>query len=258
MSAIQRSAEGAAVVLLHPLALSGELWQSWREELAPEWRVETPDAPGHGARQWNGKPWTIWDAASEIREALSADGIERAHVVGASMGGCVALALGCQQPSWVASLVLLDTTAWYGETASTDWAARAERALGPRHAQLAWQLDRWFSPGYVADGGPSVGIASSIFLRTAGAAHAAACRALGVFDAREAARDVVAPTLVMTGEHDEATPPRMGEDLQRRIPGATFRVVAGGRHFCFLEAREVLDAVVEHLRAVDRQKSPGD
>lgn len=245
----QEVAGREVVVLLHPLALSGEIWQPWRDHLSAQWQVETPDLPGHGASRWDGRPWSVSGAADEVKKDLSAQGVDRAHLVGASLGGCVALALACRHPRWVASLSLLDTTAWYGETARTDWAGRAERALGPRDEQLAWQLDRWFTPEFAKAGGPIVELVSSVFLRTPGPAHAAACRALGSFDAREQASAITAPTLVLAGEMDGATPVEMGRDLSERIAGASFRVVPGTRHFSFLEAPGPLHDVAAHLRA---------
>lgn len=248
------------VVLLHPLALSGEIWQLWRGHLSADWRVETPDLPGHGASRWNGRPWTVSDAADEVQNDLSARGVDRAHLVGASLGGCVALALACRHPRWVASLSLLDTTASYGETAPTDWAERAERALGPRDKQLEWQLDRWFTPEFAKAGGPIVELVSLLFVQTTGPAHAAACRALGGFDAREQARAITIPTLVLTGEMDGATPVEMGRDLSERIAGATFRTVPGTRHFSFLEAPGPLHDVVAHLRVAgwgNKRHEPG-
>lgn len=243
------SGQPQIVVLLHPLALSGQIWESWRDALSPRWRVEAPNAPGHGDATWFGRPWSIWDAAEEIHEGLVASGIERAHLVGASMGGCIALALACRHPAWSTSLSLIDTTAWYGETAEADWAARAKRALSSREEQLSWQLERWFTSVFARAGGPVVELVSSVFLRTSGQAHAAACRALGSFDAREEAAGLEVPTLVLTGENDGATPPAMGEDLSRRIPGSTFELVPGVRHFSFLEAAAPLQHVIAHLEA---------
>lgn len=244
------SAEAAAVICLHPLALSGAMWTQWAAPLARSRRVEALDFRGHGFSLWDGEQYTIWDLADDVRDIATNRGMSRVHLVGASMGGCVAIAIAARHPELVASLSLMDTTAWYGESAPKDWAERAERALLPRKEQLSWQLERWFTPEFVRSGDPILDEVSEIFLRTKGPAHAAACRAIGSFDGRAAAQEISAPTIILTGQDDSATPVEMGQQLAELIPNAEFCVVPNARHFSFLESPLPLEAVKDHLRSI--------
>jgi 3-oxoadipate enol-lactonase len=86
-----------------------------------------------------------------------------------------------------------------------------------------------------------------IFLGTRPEVHAAACLALGGFDSTEQLAQVTAPTLVMVGERDEATPPAMAQTLADGIPGARLEIIAKARHFSLIEAPDAWRSISSHL-----------
>jgi 3-oxoadipate enol-lactonase len=67
--------------------------------------------------------------ADDLADLMTELRWEKALVAGASMGGCVALALAQRHPQRTAALGLIDTTAWYGEEAPAQWEERARKAL---------------------------------------------------------------------------------------------------------------------------------
>ena len=162
-----------------------------------------------------------------------------AYIVGMSMGGCVALSLADRRPDLVRGLVLADTTADYGPDKAANWAARAAAATGtPRRDQLAFQVDRWFSPAFAGREPAEVKRVCDIFVGTDSRAHTQACRALGAFDGTGFLPWILCPALVLVGEHDQATPPAMARALRDGIAAAELRVIPGVRHFALIEARE--------------------
>jgi len=71
------------------------------------------------------------------------------------------------------------------------------------------------------------------------------------FDIRERVGEITAPTLVITGSEDRMTPPKFGQWLAERIPGARFVLVEGAGHMVMLEKPDqVASAVREWLKAV--------
>jgi 3-oxoadipate enol-lactonase len=235
----EAAGQGEAVVLLHPLAMSREFWAPAARALAPRFRVITVDARGHGGSRWDGTPFSVADLADDVAavcERLAPDG---AHVLGMSMGGCVALSLAGRRPDLVRGLVLADTTADYGPDKAASWAARAAAATGkPRAEQLTFQVERWFSAGFAAAKPAEVERVCGIFVRTDSRAHAQACRALGAFDGAGFLPRVQCPALVLVGEHDQATPPAMARALSAGITRAELLVVPGVRHFALIEASD--------------------
>jgi 3-oxoadipate enol-lactonase len=242
-----RTGSGEPVVLLHPLALAGELWRPFGERFAG-FEVFAVDLRGHGESGWDGKPFSIEDMADDLAESLDALGVSGIHLFGMSMGGSVAMTLAGKYPDRVRSLVLADTTAWYGEDAPSNWAERADRAANVARAkQLPFQLDRWFSEGFRETAGEEVERVCRIFLNTDSRVHAAASVAMGHLDARPLLPSITAATLVLVGEHDYATPPSMAEDLANAIPGAKLAVLPDLRHMSLIEQPELAETIRRHM-----------
>lgn len=239
---------GPLIVLLHPLAEAGELWRQLINELTPQFRVVAPDARGHGASTWDGKQFSVPDLADDVAALIGHLGAGPARVAALSMGGCTAAALAVRHSGLVHSLVLADTTADYGPGKAAAWAERAEAAVTvPREKQLAFQVDRWFSPRFREQDPDEVERISRIFTATNSQAHAAACRALGAYDDSARLVRITAPTLVLVGEDDYATPPVMAEALRAGIVHSRLQVIPGVRHLSLVESARARKLAREHL-----------
>ena len=248
--AVRRRGSGPPVVLLHPLALSGEVWRPLAGALAGEFGVYSIDLRGHGESGWDGSPFSIEDMALDVAQVLDVLGLPAVALLGLSMGGSVAMTLAGLIPERVSSLVLADTTAWYGEDAVSAWSERAKKALDvPRADQIPFQVDRWFSPSFREERPDEVERVSRIFLRTSSAAHAAASTAMGELDSRRLLPAVSAPTLVLVGEDDYATPPAMAEQVAAAIPDASLTVLPALRHMSLVERPGLSEVVRERFRA---------
>ncbi|WP_286249506.1 alpha/beta fold hydrolase [Streptomyces graminofaciens] len=239
---------GPLVVLLHPLAEAGELWRRWIDELTPHFRVVAPDARGHGDSSWGGQQFSVADLADDVAALIEHLDAGPARVAALSMGGCTAVALAVRHPRAVHSLVLADTTADYGPDKAVAWGERAEKAVTvPREKQLLFQVDRWFSPGFLERDPAEVERVSRIFTETDSRAHAAACRALGAYDDSARLGEITAPALVLVGEDDYATPPAMAEALHAGIPASHFHVLPEVRHLSLVESPHARALAREHL-----------
>lgn len=254
-SNVRRTGRGDPVVLLHPLALSGAVWGDVATRLVSDgFDVIAPDARGHGAEPapWDGAPFTVADLADDVAVLLDELGVDRAHVVGMSMGGSVAVELAARHPGRVDRLVLVDTTAWYGPDAPAVWNKRAARAVGtPRRRQIPFQTDRWFTDEFARTSHDEVRRVASVFTATDSLAHAAACRALGTLDARERLALITSPTLVLTGEGDVATPPSMGRALADGVVDGRFALLPALRHLSLVERPALAGLVAGHLRGTE-------
>ncbi|MER7341576.1 alpha/beta hydrolase [Streptomyces sp. NPDC000075] len=132
------AADGDPLVLVHGTRLSALMWDPHARRLASRFRITAPDLPGHGTLRAGG-PFRLAEAVTRVglavEEAARATG-RRPLVVGASLGGYVALAYGAAHPDAVSGLLV------QGATARTDGAtgllyrgaARVFGALGPDRA----------------------------------------------------------------------------------------------------------------------------
>ena len=248
--AYRRAGAGRPLVLLHPLALSGEVWGDYATRLTRSFDVIAPDARGHGNSGWDGEPFGIDDLADDVAALLDGLGIGSTFIAGMSMGGSTAISFAGRYPSRADGLVLADTTAWYGDDAPATWEARANGVVAkPRELQVAFQADRWFTEGFRDRNAEEVSRVVGIFLRTNSLAHAAACRALGNMDSRALLPGITAPTLAVAGEEDYATPPAMGQAIADGVRCGSARTLPSLRHLALVEDPGLAGLTAEFLYA---------
>ncbi|MHA7874317.1 alpha/beta fold hydrolase [Roseivivax sp.] len=238
------------VALVHSLAMQAEFWEATARALGADWQVLALDCRGHGASGKPAGPYTVELFAEDLAAVLDDAGWERALIGGASMGGCVALAFAAAHADRTQGLALIDTTAWYGETAAEDWEGRGQKAAAQGMAALTdFQKTRWFSERFRAEVPLAVEAAVSVFLANDTAAYLETCRMLGRCDMRAALPGFEFPVQIVVGEEDYATPVAMAEAMQDAIPGARLEVLPGVRHFTPLEVPE---RIADCLRGVTR------
>jgi pimeloyl-ACP methyl ester carboxylesterase len=103
--------DGPAVVLGHGFLMDLEMFAPQVAALRETYRVITWDERGFGATEFDGKPFTYWDSASDCLGLMTHLGIDRAVVGGMSQGGYLSLRAALTAPDRVRALVLLDTGA---------------------------------------------------------------------------------------------------------------------------------------------------
>ncbi|HVY87268.1 MAG TPA: alpha/beta fold hydrolase [Hyphomonadaceae bacterium] len=237
-----------AVVLLHPLSTTGEIWLRFAEELTQAgYRVLAPDLPGpHSAGA--GAPLSIPDMSGQVAGVVESLGLGAVSVIGMSMGGCIAQQLALDHPTLVGRLVLADTTSSYGPDRVAKWEDRANSAMTPdRSALLDFQLQRWFTPAFLREDRQECARVAEIFVNVPSAIHAACCRALGAFDTSARLGEIRSPTLVLVGAEDRATPPEMARALATGLPDAHLEIIPDAGHFAMIQSPRARSLALAHL-----------
>jgi 3-oxoadipate enol-lactonase len=224
------------LVLIHSLALDGSIWDGVARELAGEVELLTYDCRGHGQSERVPGPFTTDLFAGDLAELLDHLNWPSAAVAGCSMGGCVALAFAGLNPARTTALGLIDTTAWYGESAPKDWRERAANARSKGlQGMIEFQLKRWFSERFRKAHPEVVKQLSEVFVANDLECYAASCQMLGDADLRPYLGTIRVPAAVIVGEDDDATPPSMSNFLHNAIAGSTLVVLPGGKHLTPVE-----------------------
>jgi pimeloyl-ACP methyl ester carboxylesterase len=169
--------------------------------------------------------------AARVDELLAHLGEERVHVVGLSLGGCVALALALRSPSRVRSLTLVNAFARLRPAdtgAALRMALRAVLlAVAPMTAVAALVAGTIFPR---PEQGALRRAAAERLARTSRRAYAAALMAVASFDARGSLAQVRCPTMIVAGTDDRTVGIDTKDAMARAIPGARWVVVPESGH----------------------------
>ncbi len=261
--------KGPAVVLVHGMLNSSSHWQQVALELAADHTVIAPDLIGHGDSAAPRGDYSLGAHAASIRDLLTALGVERATVVGHSLGGGVAMQFFYQFPARVERLVLISsgglghevspmlrTAALPGVSAALSLAAHPRllaglygagarlRERGVRHGVYVQAVARALRPLQRPQ-------ARAAFLHTLRSV-------IDVRGQRVSATDRLyllerMPTLIVWGERDNTIPLAHGRRAHEAVPHSRLRTLPKAAHFPHLEAPEQLTAV---LREFLRESQP--
>jgi 3-oxoadipate enol-lactonase len=237
-----------AVLMMHSLGSNGAMWTPQVAALAPTYRVVTIDTRGHGASDAPPGPYQLDELGADVMAVADDAGIDHFHAVGLSLGGQMAMWLGAHAPDRVRSLVLANTGVKIGNDDS--WRARIDAVttggmIAVRDAVLA----RWFADGF-ADRRPAwFAEAQATFDATDPIGYAACCASLRDTDLSSVAGRIDAPTLIIGGDVDLATPPAEAERIHALIDGSELTVLTDAGHLSNLDQPEAFTArVLEFLR----------
>jgi 3-oxoadipate enol-lactonase len=244
---------GAPVLVLgNSLGTSAGLWQPQLPVLARHFRLLRYEHRGHGqaGRAFSpapAGPYSIGELGADVLALLDRYQIDRALYCGLSLGGMIGMWLAAAVPDRIAGLALCCTSAYLPPVAM--WADRAATVRAAGTGAIAGQVvGRWFTPVFAA-AEPGVPAAfAAVLAAITPAGYAGCCEAISAMDLRPRLAAISAPTLVIAGAEDPATPPWHGAGIAAGIAGARLRVIRGASHLANVShAAEVSAALVPHL-----------
>ena len=256
----EEGAEGAPVLLMmHGFTFSLETWDALVPLLTEDYRVVRYDLLGHGMTgpdpQARYAPEERAAFAGELMDAL---GIERAVLVGNSLGGLAAWRLAAMAPERVSALVLIDPGA-YPMNGTTEVPAPVPPMLAaylrtvPEPAFEASIARIYADPSAVPE--ERLATLRAMMLRDGnGDAFVASLKEFTLPDPEPGLRTIAAPTLIVWGTKDQVIPPADGERLAEVMPNATLVRLDGVGHVAQEEAPEAVAAAIEGFL---RDANPG-
>ena len=247
--------DGPLIVFGHGLLASREMFRAQIDALSDRYRCVSVDWPGHGESGWRDSKWTFWElgehAATLVREHL---GAEQAVFVGLSQGGFAFMRLAVTHPEMVRGLVLLDTTSEPENPEVVDgYRQLAEMLRGGDEETRAQAAGAAAMVLY----GPTWREAEPEKLQheiEIGLAHPReglhiACQSVfdRADDMTERLGEITAPTLVICGEEDAATPPHQSQALAQAITGAELVMIPAAGHHTAIENPPPVTAAIERF-----------
>ena len=249
---------GPALTFIHQLGGDLTVWDTLAGHFRHRYSVLRYDVRGHGASAVSRTAFGFRDLAADLAALLDAQGIEKTHLVGMSMGGMIAQQFALDHAtldatssayahtnSRVRSLTLCDTASRTAPEARTAWDERAALVRREGLAALAdTTIARWLTAGFRLTHRDTAAQICDVLLRTPAEGYARACEALRDFDVHERLTQLHVPTLAVAGRHDSGTPPALTEAMAQAIPGARFELLDAA-HLAPVEESHSFAALLE-------------
>jgi pimeloyl-ACP methyl ester carboxylesterase len=230
--------EGDPVLLINGLGADHRAWALQTDYLRRFFRVIVFDNPGVGRTTGPRGPYTTELFADVAADLLRQLAIERAHVVGASMGGTIAQQVAVRHPELVRSLVL--HCSWWRADSYTAALIRSWQTYAGAAGMLELSRQIWlwvFTPRFFQER-PETFAELEREVRENGQSVEAFCdqaEACIAHQALEEVAQVEAPTLITVGDGDILTPPAHSRAIHERIKGSALHVWPEMGHAPFWE-----------------------
>ena len=231
--------DAPAIVLIHGLGLSRHLWDDHLAALNG-YRVIRYDLYGHGDSGPPPETGSLSVYARQIADLLNRVCIERAHIVGFSIGGMINRRFAMDFPERLLSLVILNSPHDRGADAQklVEERAQSVRSQGA-FATFDDALKRWFTPKHLETGaGPRKVRQWREHVDEDSYAQAAWVLAHGVRELVGTTKNIKVPSLVMTCENDTGSTPEMSKKISEDIRGAQLEIIPNLQHLGLLEQPE--------------------
>lgn len=243
--------KGPNLTLLHGWGLHGGIWQDTVDALKNNWRVTVIDLPGHGASGMPEGDYTLPTLTAEIVQALPHPTV----LIGWSLGGMIAMQLAANYQERVAKLILIASTPQF--TKGKDWPHAMDPQILDGFASNLRQDYQSTVKQFLALqvlGSDDERKSLRELQRLAFSRHEPDPRALqgglailSQENIRQQMANIICPTLLIYGRHDNLVPRAAGKDLLALLPNATLHVMERAGHAPFLSHRQEFLQLITHF-----------
>jgi 3-oxoadipate enol-lactonase len=241
--------DGAPVLMLsNSLGTNLHMWDDQAPEFTKHFRLVRYDRRGHGQSGVPSGPYSMERFGKDVLSILDALKIKKTNWCGLSMGGMVGQWLGANAPDRVEKLVLSNTNSYYDD--KTPWIDRikfvTEKGLD---ALVDTNMQRWFTEGFRKRAPDVIERMKKMFVATRVPGYIGSCEAIRDMDFRASNASIKAPTLVIVGAQDPATPPSAGETIQKAIKSARLASLDAAHISNMEQPKQYTETVLNFLRA---------
>jgi pimeloyl-ACP methyl ester carboxylesterase len=239
-------------LLIHGVGARLDNWDGVVAALGGRFTTIRYDLRGHGESSKAPGPYAIDLLATDALAVLDHLGLARCHVAGHSLGGLVAQRLALDAPERVERLALLSTACGRTEEERRRVLERlvlVEHGIPGEHFRRS--IGRWFSDEFQRAHPEVIARYAARNMENDPAGYAAAYRVLATTDLADELHRIRAPTLIVTGEGDVGSNPRMARLMHERIGGSRLCVLPGLRHAILVEAPDRVAGLLEEFLAAN-------
>ena len=228
-------------MLIHGVGAYLEAWDGVVAELGGGFAILRYDLRGLGESTKLAGPYELSDFVEDLEAVLAHVEFDTCHVVGHSLGGLIAQGFALAHPERVNRLAIISGVAGRTEEERARVAKRlAVVGSGIAGEHFRRSVDRWFTPEFQRANPELIDQLEARNSQNDPQCYAAAYRVLAETDLADELHRIEAPTLVMTGEFDQGSNPRMAGVMHERIAGSKLKILPGLRHSIRVEAPAIV------------------
>lgn len=239
--------DAPVLVLATSVGTQLEMWDPQLPALSERFRVVRVAHRGHDPVDVPPGPYSVADLAGDVLALLDSLHVRRFSFCGLSLGGMVGMWAAAHEPARVERLALCCTSAHLPPAAAWHDRAATVRASG-MSAVVDTVVTRWFTADFAASHPDVVQRCRAMLLSVPQEGYAGCCEAIADMDLRSDLPCITAPTLVLAGSEDPATPVGHAETIASLVPGARLEVLDGAAHLATVqEPDQATQLLLEHI-----------
>jgi 3-oxoadipate enol-lactonase len=236
------------LMLCNSLGTTLHMWDGQVAPFTRHFQLVRYDRRGHRKSGCPQGPYTIERLGRDALTILDALKLDRINWCGLSMGGMVGQWLAANAPERIERLVITNTSSYFPDKAAWNDRLRLVREKGIA-AFAGPNMERWFTKEFRDRAPQAVARMQEMFAATPLEGYIGCGEAVRDMDHRDLLPKIKAPTLVIAGKHDPATPLAANEYIASHIPGAKL-IVLDAAHLSNIEQPDAYaDAVLNFLGA---------
>ncbi|MCG8490024.1 MAG: alpha/beta fold hydrolase [Sneathiellales bacterium] len=237
--------DAPVVILSHSLATNLNAWDRTVPALVKDFRVLRYSMRGHGKTSAPESPYSLSDLASDIAAIMDHFNIEKAHLVGLSIGGMIAQTFALEHADRLNRLVVSSSLCELPEGGEALWVERIrDGEKSGIEAMVEPTIERWFIEETRSSDPDLLDFTRGLIRETELKGYIGCCHGISKLALKERLPHVKAETLVIVGDQDMGTPVAASEVIASQIPGAKLTVIEQASHQAALEQPEAFNSAI--------------
>jgi len=233
------------IVLANSLAADISMWDRQIPLLAGCFNVLRYDTRGHGRSDVPDGPYELATLADDLFRVMDSGGVDRATVVGLSLGGMTGLEAAIRRPDRIERLVCCDARADMPAAAVEGWNRRIGSVREGGMSAIADEtVDRWLSEPFRRREPAAAEAVRRMICNTPPAGYAGCAEAIKKLDLMGRLDAIEVPTHFVVGEDDVAAPVEAMRAMSARVRGSELSIVPGARHLPNIDSQPAFDRLL--------------
>ena len=242
-----RHNENIPIIFIHGIGLNHQIWDD-QIKYFNKFNTIVYDLIGHGKTPFKKTQITMKDFSKQLLKLVDGLNVNKFHLVGFSLGSLIAREFASSYSDRLSSLTIFGTIYKRSEDEKRQIVNRYEMMKLKKNITKRRAVYRWFTEEFI-DKNPL--IYKKIYSMLENTDHEMWLKAYKLFVYHEdndmEIKQITAKTLIITGQEDIGSKPRMSKEINKLIQGSVFKIIKNGRHLCNIECAENFNVTVKEF-----------